>query len=100
MAGIPEVRLKGDPRSGEGFTGADFRMQILAALRMGRRTSDGPGWSLGYRPSGNGSEWVWTDSAVCHTPVQFDPELLRPYGAAFSDSEAPEKRCSARVGRG
>ncbi|MEV0287946.1 hypothetical protein AB0H36_27850 [Kribbella sp. NPDC050820] len=88
MTGAPEVRLKGGPRSGEGFTAADFRMQILAALRMGRRTPEGPGWALGYRPSGNGSEWIWADGAVCHSPAQFDPELLRPYGAHLRDAAA------------
>jgi hypothetical protein len=93
MTGVPaiaEVRLKGGPRSGQGFSMADWQTQILAALRMSRRTPDGPGWALGYRPTGNGSEWVWADGELCQSADRFDPELLRPYGAQVHDTETAE----------
>jgi hypothetical protein len=78
---IPEVLLKNGPGSGQGSSVADWQMRILATFRMGHRTPEGPGWALGYRPTGNGPEWVWADGEVCQTPDRFDPELLRPYGA-------------------
>jgi hypothetical protein len=69
---------------------ADWQTQILAALRMGRRTAEGPGWALGYRPAGNGPEWVWADGELCQSPDRFDPDLLQPHGAHTNAAEAGE----------
>jgi hypothetical protein len=60
-----------------------------------RRTADGPGCALGYRPTGNGPEWIWADSEVCHSPDQFDPELLLPYGAQLRACRAGRGQLSA-----
>jgi hypothetical protein len=68
MTGVPaiaEVRLKGGPGSGQGFSLADWQTQILAALRMGRRIPAGPGWALGYPEFVKVVEASGSYAAVC-----------------------------------
>ncbi|MET7284181.1 hypothetical protein ABZS29_38465 [Kribbella sp. NPDC005582] len=78
----PVIRLQGGVQDRWEYYEQDFLDCILAAQRMGRTTTDGPGWPLGYERPISGLIWTWAGGRNCHPIADVDPELLEPYGDA------------------